>query len=233
MDLNNARVLLTGGSSGIGKATAKALIDSGSKVLITGRDENKLRAAAEEIGAQYLAMDVADYDSIPQACQNAVDQLGGIDVLINNAGIGTFSLLDDVSIDDFEKIFSTNVFGLALITKEIVKHFKAQQKGNIINIASSAGTKGFAFGTVYAASKFALRGMTQCWMHELRKSNVRVMLVNPSEVPTAFNQEDRKERELVDNKLHPEDIAHMIKANLEMNDRGFVPELGVWATNPF
>ena len=75
--------------------------------------------------------------------------------------------------------------------------------------------------------------MTECWVQELRKFNVRVMLVNPSEVPTAFNQDSREERELVDNKLHPEDIAHMIVANLELNDRGFVPELGVWATNPF
>ena len=75
--------------------------------------------------------------------------------------------------------------------------------------------------------------MTQCWQQELRKHNVRVMLVNPSEVPTAFNVDDRKEKGLVDNKLHPEDIAHAIVSNLEMASRGFIPELAVWATNPF
>ena len=162
-----------------------------------------------------------------------IDTLGGIDVLINNAGIGTFSLVDDISLEDFLSVYNTNVFGLALLSKEVIKHFKKQNSGNIINIGSTAATKGFAHGTVYASSKFAVRGMTECWQQELRKFNVRVMLVNPSEVPTAFNQEDRTERELVDNKLHPEDIAHMIVANLELNKRGFVPELGVWATNPY
>ena len=233
MNLKGSKILLTGGSSGIGFATAKALTQKGANVIISGRDKAKLKNAADSIGCKYILLDSSNFAEIPGQCKEAVDMLGGIDVLINNAGIGTFDLIDDISLEDFLNIYNTNVFGVALISQQIIKHFKVQKKGNIINIGSSAATKGFAHGTVYASSKFALRGMTECWVQELRKFNVRVMLVNPSEVPTAFNQESREERQLVDNKLHPEDIAHMIVANLELNDRGFVPELGVWATNPF
>jgi 3-oxoacyl-[acyl-carrier protein] reductase len=233
MNIKGSKVLLTGGSSGIRLATAKSLVEKGANVIISGRDKEKLVKVAEDLGCMYVLLDSSNFGEIEGQVKEAIDMLGGIDVLINNAGIGAFSLVDDVTLDDFLQVYNTNVFGLALISKEVIKHFKAQNKGNIINIGSTAATKGFAHGTVYASSKFAVRGMTECWQQELRKYNVRVMLVNPSEVPTAFNQSDRAERELVDNKLYPEDIAHMIVANLELDDRGFIPELGVWATNPF
>ena len=130
-------------------------------------------------------------------------------------------------------VYSVNVFGAALMAKYAAKLFKKQNYGNIINIASTAGTKGFANGTVYASSKFALRGMTQCWQAELRKYNVRVILVNPSEVLTAFGDDEGKERKEVSNKLRSYEIAHTIVSTLEMDDRGFIPEVTVWATNPF
>ncbi len=119
------------------------------------------------------------------------------------------------------------------MASEAAKLFKKQKSGNIINISSTAGTKGFANGTVYASSKFALRGMTQCWQAELRKYNVRVILVNPSEVTTAFGDGERRERPEVKNKLRSIEIAHTIVSSLEMDDRGFIPEVTVWATNPF
>lgn len=233
MQLENSKILLTGGSSGLGKAMAKVLTEAGAKVLITGRNAEKVTQVAKEIGCLGLAFDVSDYNNISAKTQEALQLLGGIDVLINNAGIGTFPLLGNISIEDFERVFSTNVFGLTLLTQEVLPHFKAQKQGNIINIASTAALKGFARGSVYAASKFALRALTQCWQAELRKENIRVMQVNPSEVPTAFNQDDRVERPDQAHKLSAVEIAHSIKAVLEMDNRGFIPELSVWATNPW
>ncbi|MFT7611356.1 MAG: 3-oxoacyl-[acyl-carrier protein] reductase [Parvicellaceae bacterium] len=234
MDLKNANVLLTGGSSGIGKETAKQLVINGAKVVITGRDEVKLNKTAEEIGAIALHFDISKLDTIEKASEKAISLLGGkIDVLINNAGIGVFPELGDVTVEDLQSVYATNVFGLTMLTQEIIKTFKTQEHGNIINIGSTASKKGFARGTVYAASKFAVRGMTQCWQAELRKFNIRVALVNPSEVATAFASEERLEREEADNKLGSLEIAHSIISLLEMRDKGFVPEIDIWATNPF
>ena len=233
MELNQARILITGGSSGIGKATAKLLIERGSLVAISGRDRAKLTRVAAEIGAISLHYD-SSLESDIMAMYAELDRTwGGLDVLINNAGIGFFGPMDEVAWSDFEQIFHTNVFGAALVGREAARRMKAQNKGNIINIASSAGVRGFTNGTIYSSSKFALRGMTECWREELRPFNIRVMLVNPSAVPTAFNVESREEKAQKENMLRPEELAHAIVSALAMDDRGFIPELGVWATNPF
>ena len=234
MDINNSNVLITGGSSGIGKETAKLFIANGAKVVITGRDENKLNSVAAEIGAIPLQFDIGDLASIPEKSKEAMALLEGkIDVLINNAGIGVFPILGEITEQNLVDVYTTNVFGLALLTQEIVPFFKAQKNGNIINLGSTASLKGFARGSVYAASKFAVRGMTQSWQAELRKDNIRVCLVNPSEVTTAFADEERKERNEENNKLGAEDIAQTILSIVCMRDKGFVPEVTVWATNPF
>jgi len=233
MQLQNAKVVVTGGSSGIGKATAQLLIEKGAKVLITGRNAEKLEQVAQEIGATALALDMADSEQFTAAAQKVQDLMGApIDVLINNAGIGEFAPLGQLSLEQFQKVYMTNVFGLSLLTQAFLPQLKAQ-KGNIVNIASTAGLKGFATGSIYASSKFALRGLTQCWQAELRPHNIRVQLVNPSEVTTAFNQKDRVERAEEAKKLRSQEIAHAIASALEMDDRGFIPELTVWATNPF
>ncbi|MGL1936912.1 MAG: SDR family oxidoreductase [Fibrobacterales bacterium] len=233
MKIEGSKILITGGSSGIGKATAQLLIEKGATVVITGRDTDKLTTVAQEIGALPLHFDISQSETIVAKSAEAITLLGGIDVLINNAGIGEFGLLEEVTLDQFERVFSTNVFGLAMLTQAVLPHLKAAGKGSIVNIASSAAIKGFAYGTVYSASKFALRAMTQCWQAELRKENIRVIGINPSEVPTAFNKTDRVERPEELNKLSVMEIAEPIVSALEMDDRGFIPELSVWATNPF
>ena len=232
-NVSGKKVLITGGSSGIGKATAKMLIQHGAIVSITGRDKEKLENVASEINAIPIHLDVSKYNSIAVKVLDAFHSMKGIDVLINNAGIGEFARLEDVKINQFEKIFSTNVFGLTMLTQEVAKFFKTQQHGSIINIGSSAATAGFPSGSVYCASKFALRGLTECWRHELRRENIKVMLINPSEVTTAFNNKKRLERENEPKKLTPDEIAHSIISAIRMDDRGFIPELNVWATNPF
>ena len=234
MNLKEKHILLTGGSLGIGKETAKILVEKGAKVLITGRSAKRLKEAAEYTGAQTLVFDISKQENISIIAKQCIKLLEGrIDALINNAGIGAFKKIEEVTYSDFEKIFNTNVFGLALLSKSIISVMKKQKFGTIINIGSSASVKGFAGGSVYAASKFAVRALTQCWQAELRPFNIRVCQLNPSEVTTAFNNDERKEREELNNKLSPKEIAHSILSILEMNKKGFITELNVWATNPF
>ena len=233
MNLSNARILITGGNSGLGKEMARSLKAAGANVLITGRDAEKTARVAAELGVFGLAADVANEADIARTYAEVQAKLGGLDVLVNNAGFGEFAPIDDLTMDAFERVFRTNVFGAALMAREAAKIFKTQKSGNIINISSSAGRKGFANGSVYSASKFAVTALTECWRDELRPYNVRVMQINPSAVPTAFNVSDRSEKPLRDKLLTPAEIAHALKSMLEMDDRGFITELSVWATNPF
>ncbi|MBC5993229.1 SDR family oxidoreductase [Pontibacter cellulosilyticus] len=233
MKLNNANILITGGTLGIGHDTAKLLIESGANVAITGRDEKRTHKAAREIGAMPITADVANPDDVRHTFQAFMEEYGKLDVLINNAGIGLSRPLEELTIEDFERIYRVNVFGAAMMAARAAKIFNKQNYGNIINIGSTAATNGYEGGSVYASSKAALRSMTQSWQKELRKHNVRVMLINPSEVTTAFGNPDREERDSQPNKLRGEEIAWAIKSALEMDNRGFIPELAVWATNPF
>ena len=129
-------------------------------------------------------------------------------------------------------MLAVNVTGAMLVTREVVPHFIRQESGNIVNISSTAGLRGFAGGSAYAASKFALRGMTECWRQELRPHNVRVILINPSEVQTNFGRA-AEPSQLDPKKLTAGEIADTTVAALEIDDRGFIPEFSVWATNPF
>jgi len=131
-----------------------------------------------------------------------------------------------------ERIFATNVFGAMLVARESARIFVRQSHGNIVNIASTAAHRGFAGGTAYVASKFALTGMTECWRAELRKANIRVMQVNPSEVVTNFFSTAGDQQKASERKLRPIEIAHAVVSMLEMDDRGFTTGLTVWATNP-
>ena len=233
MKLKDSRILLTGGSLGIGKAAAKLLVDSGAHVGITGRNRDRLAKAAEATGAFPIVADVSRPGDIDRTFDVFMGEFGGLDCLINNAGIGRWLDSHAVTREDFDEVFGVNVYGAALMAARAIPIFQERGSGNIINIGSTAALKGYEGGTVYAASKFALRGMTQCWQAELRKYNIRVFLINPSEVATAIGSPDRVEREAAPNKLRSVEIAHAIKSVLEMDDRGFIPELSVWATNPW
>ena len=234
MDLKNKNILITGGTLGIGKETARLLVEKGANVLITGRSNERIQASIKDTKAKGLVFDIADIDQIAENSKKCMTLLNGeIDVLINNAGTGVRKSIDELSIEDFLTVYNTNVFGLALLTKEIIPFMKKNKKGNILNIGSTASLKGYKNGSIYSSSKFALRSLSQCWQAELRPFNIRVTQVNPSEVTTAFANPKRIERDEVHNKLTPKEIAHAIVSSLEMDDRGFIPEFSVWASNPF
>jgi 3-oxoacyl-[acyl-carrier protein] reductase len=229
MNLKNSTALVTGGSSGIGFAIAKSFIGAGARVAITGRDEKKLYKAAETLSAVAIRADVSNESDVTRTYREVLQAFGHLDILVNNAGSGVFKKLVDMDRASFDGVFATNVTGAMLMGREAAKHFIERNSGNIINICSTASLRGAANGTAYYASKFALRGMTECWRAELRQHNVRVFLVNPSEVLTGFAGLPQKENAT---KLRGEDIALMVKAVLEMDARGFTPELTIFATNP-
>jgi len=233
MNLQGAKALVTGGSEGIGRGIAAAFRDEGVDVVITGRRPDVLEAAAVEIGAGWIAGDVGVEEDAIRTVDEFVDRHGRLDILVNNAGIGRFSPLVDMEFADFEAVYRTNVFGAFLMAREAAKVFVRQGSGNLINISSTSGLKGGAGGTAYSSSKFALRGMTECWRDELRRHDVRVMLVNPSEVLTGFAASAGYEQEESPRKLRPREIADAIVGALKVDDRGFIPEFSVFATNPF
>src|SRR6202790_2869378 len=232
MNLKNAVALVTGGSAGIGYSIAKTLAESGARVAITGRDKGRLEAAAKDLGALGIQADVANEADVERTYREVLAKFGDLDILVNNAGVGVFKSLVEFDRPSFESVFATNVTGAMLMAREAAKHFVARQRGNIVNIASTAALRGAPNGTAYYASKFALRGMSECWRAELRKYNIRVFLINPSEVLTNFYPTAGLPQKENATKLRGEEIAYMVKAVLEMDDRGFTPELSIFATNP-
>jgi 3-oxoacyl-[acyl-carrier protein] reductase len=232
VNLNNAVALITGGSAGIGFSIAQTLAASGARVAITGRDQGRLKKAAGALGVFPVHADVSNEADVERTYREVLTKFGDLDILVNNAGFGIFKNLVDFDRASFEAVIATNVTGAMLMAREAAKHFVQRKSGNIVNIASTAALRGAPNGTAYYASKFALRGMTECWRGELRKYNIRVMLVNPSEVLTNFAATAGFARKANESKLRGEEIAHAVKAILEMDDRGFTTELSVFATNP-
>ncbi len=233
MEFTDKVVLVTGGSSGIGYAIAEMAKNKGAKVIIAARNRERLDRAAKELSAFPILCDVGNEKHVIECYDTVMKEFGRIDVLVNNAGFGYFSMIDEIDKRKFEEVFNTNVLGAALMAKYASRIFKSQNYGNIVNISSTAGTKGYPGGSAYVATKFALKGMSECWRAELRQYNVRVIHVNPSEVQTNFfANSERDKRSFNETKLIAEDIAHAVISALEMHDRGFITELTVFATNP-
>jgi 3-oxoacyl-[acyl-carrier protein] reductase len=225
--------LVTGGSEGIGRAVAEALKNEGAAVTITGRRQDVLISAAEALGVDWIAGDVGLEADAVRSVASVIEKHGRLDILVNNAGFGIWKPLVEMELEDIEKVYRTNVFGAFLMGREAARQFIAQESGELINISSTSGLKGGRGSTAYSSSKFALRGMTECWRDELRRHNVRVMLVNPSEVLTSFAAKVGFDQEASPKKLRGQEIADAIVGALKIDSRGFVPEFSVFATNPF
>src|SRR5579863_4516871 len=232
MDLRNKVALITGGTAGIGRATAQSLKAAGARVAITGRDERRLAETASALGVLPIHADVSKEDDVQRTYRELMEHFGDLDILVNNAGIGFFKSLADFDTASFEAVFATNVTGAMMMAREATKIFISKKSGNIVNVASTAALRGAPNGTAYYASKFALRGMTECWRAELRKYNIRVFLLNPSEVLTNFFATAGIPQKENDTKLRSEDLGYVVRVMLELDSRGFIPELSVFATNP-
>ena len=228
--MQSRRFLITGGSQGIGAAVVTRARAAGHAVVFTGRDAPAIEAVAASTGAYGLQADVGRADDNARVVEASVARMGGIDVLVNNAGYAYRAEIGAMDVDAMRAMFETNVFGLVDLTNRIVPLMKAQAEGDIVNIASTSGMKGAATATAYSASKWAVRGISQCWQAELRPHGIRVTCVCPSEVQTNFGGRTGRNNP---NKLYADDIAATIFAALDLPRRVLWPELAVFATNPW
>ena len=225
-----SRYLVTGGSQGIGAAVVELARKAGHEVVFTGRNDALIAAVAGKTGAHGVKADVSSAADNARTIDVCTERMGGVDVLVNNAAYGYRAEIGAVDVDRMREMFETNVFGLVDLTNRVVPSMKAQGRGDIVNIASTSGMKGAATATPYAASKWALRGISQCWQAELRPHGIRVISVCPSEVQTGFGGRAGRNNP---NKLYAVDIAATIMAALDMPRRALWPELAVFANNPW
>ena len=242
MQLRDVKALVTGGSSGIGLATAKAIMDGGGACVIASRNPERLESATQATGAFGVRGDVRQPPDVARIVTAAIERMDGLNVLVNNAGYGYVAPLLEIDPAEFENVWRTNVLGAMLCAQTCGRHMAEQKSGTIINVGSTSALRGSARVSPYNSTKFALRGMTQSWRQELRPSGVRVMLVNPSEVMTSFaenrlgpdgKQTERKYSEAERlTKLRGEEIAQTIVSLIELDDRALVTEAEVWAVNP-
>ncbi len=183
MTTNRPVALVTGASSGIGKEAARALVEAGFEVVGTSRDTS--RAAPLE-GMTFLDLDVASDSSATAAVHQVIERFGRIDVLVNNAGVGSIGAAEESSIAQAQAIFETNVFGVMRMVKEVLPHMRAQGRGRIINLSSVQGFIPAPYMAVYGASKHAIEGYSQSLDHEVREYGVRSLLVQPAYTRTGF-----------------------------------------------
>lgn len=228
--MKTRRFLVTGGSQGIGAAVVEQARSAGHEVVFTGRDPGRIEGVASATGAHGLRADVASPEDNARTVRTCLERMGGVDVLVNNAGYAYRAEIGALDVDAMRAMFEVNVFGLVDLTNRVVPLMKEQSEGDIVNIASTSGMKGSAGSTAYSGSKWALRGISQCWQAELRPHNIRVVSVCPSEVQTDFGGRTGRNNP---NKLFAPDIARTIMAALDMPRRALWPELAVFATNPW
>ncbi|MDP2054606.1 MAG: SDR family oxidoreductase [Acidobacteriota bacterium] len=228
--MHTQRFLVTGGSQGIGAAIVTEAREAGHQVVFTGRQEAQIAAVAVATGAHGLKADVAVDADNARTVETALSVMGGIDVLINNAGTGYNAEIGALDVDKMRQLFGINVFGMVDLTNRVAPLMKAQKSGDIVNLASTSGTKGAVGGTAYSGSKWAVRGISQCWQAELRPHGIRVVSICPSEVQTNWMGKTGRNNP---NKLYAGDIAATIMAGLNMPRRVLWTELAVFANNPW
>ena len=206
--------LVTGGSRGIGLAIARALLERGAKVAITATSDTTLQAgtAALEAVPEAAAVlpiraDVRRHDQVEQAIDTAVRHFGGLDVLVNNAGVGVFHSVADMSVEEWHRVIETNVNGVFYACHAALPHLRARGGGWIISVSSLAGVNSFPEAAAYCASKAALNAFSESLMQEVRHDGIRVSYVMPGSVRTDFMGTPGQNDEW---KLAPEDVAQVV-----------------------
>jgi len=237
MTLKSKKAIITGGGRGLGKAAAIAFAKEGIDVAITGRNEKILIETTKElkslgVNATYEKFDIGNYEDVKKGIKNIMAKLGSVDILVNNAGIAAFGSLNEMDVNQWTSIVQTNVMGMYYVTKEVLPYLIAKNEGDIINISSTAGLNGNANTSAYSASKFAVIGMSQSLMKEVRKNNIRVCTLTPSTIATDMALELGITDGNPEKVLQPEDFAELIVAGLKLPRRAMLTSASLWSTNP-
>lgn len=235
--LKGKNALVTGAGKGIGRAIAIALAAEGVNVALMARTTAQLEQVAGEVKAKgvkaaVVTADVTDINAVNKAVDEARAQLGAIDILINNAGVGAFGKFLELEPEKWESIIKVNLLGPYYVTRAVLPEMIERQTGDIVNISSTAGQKGAPVTSAYSASKFGLIGMSESLMQEVRKHNIRVSTLTPSTVATDMAIDLKLTDGNPDRVMQAEDFAELIIAQLKLNRRLFVKEAGIWSTNP-
>ena len=236
-DLKNKNALITGAGKGIGKAIALALAKEGVNIILVARTQEEIDSVAAKVRslrvkALVITADVADINSVNTAVEKALAEFGTIDILINNAGIAAFGKFLELEPTDWERIIQVNLMGTYYMTRAVLPNMIERQTGDIINISSTAGLSGNALTSAYSASKFAVLGLTESLMQEVRKHNIRVTALTPSTVATDMAKELKLTDGNPETVMQAEDMAELIIAQLKLNRRVFIKNSSIWSTNP-
>jgi len=229
--------LVTGAGKGIGKAVAIALANEGVDVGIVARTQKDLDEVAEEIkllsvNVATATADISKIEEVNAAVEKIKKELGPIDILINNAGTGTFGKFMELEPKVWENMIKVNLFGVYYATRAVLPEMIERQTGDIINISSTSGKAGSAMTSAYSVSKFAVFGLGESLMQEVRKHNIRVTTLAPSTIVTELAQSANLITGDAEKVMHPEDFAELIVAQLKLNRRMLLKEASVFSTNP-
>ena len=233
-DMKVRTAVVTGGSKGIGLAIAEAFAAAGVNVAITGRDENALRDAettltAHGAGVMASRTDVRDYAAVQAFIDAAAAKFGGIDVLVNNAGVGRFAPVDEMSLEDWHTVIDTNLNAVFYCTKAALPHLRKSANAYVINISSLAGKNWFAGGAAYCASKAGLNAFSESLMQDVRQHDIRVSYVMPGSVNTEFNFMGAKP---ADWKLNGADIAKVVVDLVASDKRALASRVEIRPSKP-
>ncbi len=237
--LNGKTAFITGAGKGLGKAIALELAKNNVNLGLLARTEADLNAVAEEakkvnpeIKVAYAVADITSNEQIITAFNSLKAELGQVDILVNNAGIGKFGKFLDLSVEEWENVVKTNVFGAYYAIRAVLAEMKDRKSGDIVNISSSAGLKGAAVTSAYSASKFGMIGMSESLMQEVRKDNIRVFTMTPSTIATDMAKNLNLTDGNPDTTLQPEDFAELLVGHLKLPRRALVKDVSLWSTNP-
>jgi 3-oxoacyl-[acyl-carrier protein] reductase len=236
MELKERVVFITGAGRGIGRALAHAFAAEGANVALLGRTKKNLEKVQKELkplGVKTIVLpgDVSDEGTVSRCVAAAEQQLGPIDVLVNNAGIFASGPVERIDALVFDRVLAVNLRGPFLASRAVLPGMKSRRRGHIVNIASTAGRRGFPGGAAYCASKFGLAGLTEAMRYDVRSFDVRVTCVFPSTVATDLVRDPLKGFDEM-KAIHPEDVARAIVALVKMDDRALPTSLEIWQTNP-